>query len=412
MSLSHHHHGPEESGPASGEASAHVPAERADAAADSSHAAESSTGTRSRSTFTKAEARQARRLGLVLGLIGVFFIFELAGAIAARSQVLKADALHLLMDVLALSMSLVAMKLAVRRPTPRFTFGLRRAEPVAAIFNALLVLAATVEIVQDAIEQLRGQGEPPAATIMLLVSVGALAVNGLSAWLLHDVIGHHGHGHGHHHHGHGHGHHHHEHGHGHAQDHHAHEHPDHAHEHHAHEHGDHAHGHTAHAQPAQEKRKGGGGHGLNLRGARLHLLGDALGSLAALIAAVAIRAGGPPAIDALASFLVALILVLGALGLLRDATLVLLESAPVHLPVAAVRAIVRNFPGVREVHDMHVWTLGAGHDAIIVHVRSDDGDPELATRLSKKLREEFSCEYVTVQVEKTDAACGASAARE
>jgi len=331
---------------------------------------------------------------VVLVLIGVFFVFELAGAIAARSQVLKADALHLLMDVLAISMSLVAMKLAVRRPTPRFTFGLRRAEPVAAIFNSLLVLVATVEIVKDAIEQLRGQGEPPAATIMLLVSMGALVVNGVSAWLLHDVIGHHGHGHGHAH----------DHGHGHA-------HADHA-------HGSlplrgrvgvregthgHAHGHDG------ESEKGAhvGGHGLNLRGARLHLLGDALGSLAALVAAIVIRAGGPPSVDAFASFLVAIILVLGALGLLRDATLVLLEASPVHLPVAAVRAIVRNFPGVREVHDMHVWTLGAGHDAIIVHVRSDDGDPELATRLGRKLRDEFSCEYVTVQVEKSDAACGA-----
>jgi len=317
--------------------------------------------------FTAAEARQAKRLGLVLGIIGVFFVFELAGAIAARSQVLKADALHLLMDVLAISMSIVAMKLAVRRPTPRFTFGLRRSEPVAAIFNALLVLVATIEIVRDAIEQLRGQGEPPAATIMLLVSMGALVVNGVSAWLLHDVIGHHGHGHGH----------------GHA---------------HAHGHDHHDHDHEAH------------GHGLNLRGARLHLLGDALGSLAALVAAVIIRLGGPPAVDAVASFLVALILVLGAFGLLRDATLVLLEAAPVHLPVDAVRTIVRNFPGVREVHDMHVWTLGAGHDALIVHVRSDGDAPEfttLASRLSQKLREEFSCEYVTVQVEKTDASCDA-----
>ncbi|HWL87442.1 MAG TPA: cation diffusion facilitator family transporter [Polyangiaceae bacterium] len=320
-------------------------------------------------TFSVAEARQARRLGVVLAIIAVFFIFELLGAIAARSQVLKADALHLLMDVFAISMSLLAMKLAVRRPTPRFTFGLRRAEPVAAIFNAVLVLGGTVEIVREAVDELRGREEAPAATVMLLVSIAALVVNGLSAWLLHDVIGHHGHAH------------------------------------HAHAHHGHAHDH------AREEPARGGGHGLNLRGARLHLLGDALGSLAALIAAIAIRAGGPPSIDAFASFLVAIILVLGALGLLRDATLVLLEAAPVHLPVAAVRAVVRNFPGVREVHDMHVWTLGAGHDAIIVHVRSDDGDLELAARLSKKLRAEFSCEYVTVQVEKTDAACDAPLAQ-
>lgn len=318
--------------------------------------------------FTASEARQAKRLTLVLGLIATFFVLELTGALVARSNVLKADAIHLLMDVLALSMSRLAMRLAVRRPTPRFTFGLRRAEPVAAIFNSLLVLAATVEIVRDGIEALQGEAEAPAAGIMLIVACAALVVNGLSAWLLHDVIGHHGHGHAHHGHVH--------HGHGHAE-----------------------HGHAEH------------GHTLNLRSARLHLLGDTLGSLAALMAALVIRFGGPVSIDAIASFVVALILVVGAVSLLRDATLVLLEAAPVHLPVAAIRTVVANFPGVREVHDMHVWTLGAGHDAIIVHVKSDDGDPKLASALAKELREAFSCEYVTVQVEPLDAACDAPPSR-
>ncbi|MDB4995904.1 MAG: Cobalt-zinc-cadmium resistance protein CzcD, partial [Myxococcaceae bacterium] len=136
-------------------------------------------------TFTVQEARQAKRLTIVLAIIAMFFGLELAGALVARSNVLKADALHLLMDVFALAMSLLAMRLAVRRPTPRFTFGLRRAEPVAAIFNAMLVLGATIEIVRDGIEQLRGVGgEPPHAGLMLIVSIGALGVNGLSSWLL------------------------------------------------------------------------------------------------------------------------------------------------------------------------------------------------------------------------------------
>ena len=95
-------------------------------------------------TFNPKEAKQARRLGFVLGLISIFFVVELVGAIYARSNVLKADALHLLMDVLALGMSLIAMRIAVRRPTARFTFGLRRTEPVAAIVNGLLVLLATL----------------------------------------------------------------------------------------------------------------------------------------------------------------------------------------------------------------------------------------------------------------------------
>src|SRR5882672_11214028 len=101
--------------------------------------------------FTPSEARQARRLKIVLAIVGAFFVLELAGAVVAYSVVLQADALHLLMDVFALGVSLLAMRLAVRRPTPRLTFGLRRAEPVAAIFSALLVLGTTGFIVAEAL---------------------------------------------------------------------------------------------------------------------------------------------------------------------------------------------------------------------------------------------------------------------
>jgi cation diffusion facilitator family transporter len=319
--------------------------------------------------FTPREAKQARRLMMVLALVGVFFVLEFAGAIAARSVVLQADALHLLMDVFALAMSLVAMRLAVRRPTPRFTFGLRRAEPVAAIFNAMLVLGATVQIIRQAIDELRGN-EVPEAGIMLVVACGALVVNGLSAWLLHGAI-HHGHDH------------------------------------------DHAPADPAHPpkavveDPDNPHAKKTHGHALNLRGAWLHLVGDTLGSIAAIIAAIVIRFGGSAAVDPFASFLVALILVAGAIRLIRDATLVLLEASPPHLPVGAIREVILGFPGVREVHDLHVWTLGAGHDAITVHVHAAIADPTLSSRLSQKLREKFDVEYVTVQIELGEDACGA-----
>ncbi len=328
--------------------------------------------------FTPREAKQARRLFMVLVLIAAFFAVELAGALAARSVVLQADALHLLMDVLALAMSLTAMRVAVRRPTPRFTFGMRRAEPVAAIFNAMLVLGATAQIVHEAIAELRESAKPEAG-IMLIVAIAALVVNGISAWLLHGAIHHHDHGHDHA-------------GHDHA-----------GHDHAGHDHAGHDHAHDAHI-PAAAKAAKAHGHALNLRGAWLHLLGDILGSIAALIAAIVIRFGGPAAVDPIASFLVAAILVAGAYRLIRDATLVLLEAAPVHLPVGAVREVILAFPGVLEVHDLHVWTLGAGHDAITAHVRAKDA--AIARNLSRRLRDAFQTEYVTVQVEVTTDPCG------
>jgi cation diffusion facilitator family transporter len=149
---------------------------------------------------------------------------------------------------------------------------------------------------------------------------------------------------------------------------------------------------------------------MNLRGAWLHLLGDTLGSLAALAAAIVIKVGGPPSADPIASFLVAAILLAGAFRLIRDATLVLLEAAPPHLPVGVVRTVVSAFPGVAHVHDLHVWTLGAGHDAITVHVQAR-ADATLARRLSDELRARFDVEYVTVQVEALDEACDAPPSR-
>jgi cation diffusion facilitator family transporter len=317
--------------------------------------------------FAPHEARQELRLRMVTALVAMFFVLELVGAVAARSSVLQADAIHLLMDVFALATSLVAMRVAIRRPTPRFTFGLRRVEPVVAIFNAVLVLGVTVEIVVNAVHALATRAEPEAG-IMLFVAAGALLVNGLSAWLLHGVI-----------------------------------HPGHSHSH------DSDHSHSSSHSDSHEHDHGHGkkGHELNLRGARLHLLGDVLGSLAALAAAVVIRFHGPVQADPIASFFVAAILVVGAVRLLRDALLVLLEAAPPHLDVDQIRTVISGEPGVVDVHDMHVWSLGAGHDAIVVHVHSDGSKPLLGHALAVRLRKLFDVEYVTVQIEGATEACGA-----
>ncbi len=313
------------------------------------------------------ERTQRRRLSIVVVVIGAFFGVELAGAKAARSDVLEADAYHLLMDVLALAVSLAAMRLASARPSDRFTFGLRRLEPVAALFNGALVLAVAIELVRDALEHLSG-GQTPRSEIMLVVASAALVVNGFAAWLVHGAMhgSHHGHAHDH---GHAHG--------------------------HAHAH-DHDHGHD---HDEDRPRRRGHAHHLNLRGAWLHLVGDAMGSLAAFGAGLAIRFGAPHVVDPIASFVVVTILVVGAVRLLRDALYVLLDAAPARIEVTEVKRILLDHPGVAEVHALHVWSLGTGHDAITAHVRARSPDVSLATRVSELLRTKFAAEYVTVQVE-------------
>jgi len=305
------------------------------------------------------EARQARRLLIVLVAIGAFFFVELFGAKAARSDVLEADAYHLLMDVFALAISLGAMRLATRKPSARFTFGLRRVEPLAALVNGALVFGVAIELVRDSLEHL-AHPNMPRPGIMLMVAAGALVVNGFSAWILHGAM--HGHG------GHG--------------------------------GNEHAHAHGSAAEEEDEGHHAAAhAHHLNLRGAWLHLLGDALGSVAALVAGISIHFGGPPIVDPLASFLVVAILVVGAFRLVRDAGLVLLDAAPPRLPVARVRKCVLAHPGVKDVHALHVWSLGTGHDAVTVHVVSDGADRNLGTALGDVLRARFNAAYVTVQVD-------------
>ena len=308
------------------------------------------------------ERRQARRLLLVLLVIAAFFVVELLGAKAARSDVLEADAYHLLMDVFALAISLGAMRLATRRPSPRFTFGLRRVEPLAALVNGVLVFGVVIELVRDSLQHLANP-TMPRSNIMLIVATAALVVNGFSAWILHGAM------------------------HGHA----------------GHSHAGHSHAPARAPAPADEDEghhADAHAHHLNLRGAWLHLLGDALGSFAAFIAGVAIKYGASPIVDPLASFLVVAILIIGALRLVRDAGLVLLDAAPPRLPVARVRKVVLAHPGVVQVHALHVWSLGTGHDAVMVHVTADGVDPDLGTRLGDVLRTKFEAEYVTVQVER------------
>lgn len=315
------------------------------------------------SPTTETERRQARRLLVVLVVIAVFFVVELAGAKAAESDVLEADAYHLLMDVFALGISLGAMRLASAHPSDRFTYGLRRAEPLAALFNGVLVLGVAAELVRDAVEHLQHPTMPKSG-LMLTVATGALVVNGISAWVLHGAMHTHvGHGRAHH---------------------------DHRHLHP--EHDDEREGH-AHAQ----------GTHLNLRGAWLHLLGDALGSLAAFVAGLVIRYGGTPLVDPIASFLVVAILVVGAVRLLRDAGGVLLDAAPKHLPVAKVKKALLRIEGVQTIHALHVWSLGTGHDAVTAHVVVDDAHLDVGPKAADRIRESMKVEYVTVQVERAKA---------
>jgi len=140
---------------------------------------------------------------------------------------------------------------------------------------------------------------------------------------------------------------------------------------------------------------------LNLRGAFLHVLGDLLGSLGAIVAALAIRFGGWKLADPVVALGITVLILVSAWRLLRESVEVLMESVPGHVDMDALADALRAVPGVLDVHDLHVWTLTSGYHAITAHV-SVRHDAEAGTTLrslAHLVRERFALEHSTFQLE-------------
>jgi cobalt-zinc-cadmium efflux system protein len=142
---------------------------------------------------------------------------------------------------------------------------------------------------------------------------------------------------------------------------------------------------------------------LNLRGAYLHVVGDLLGSVATVIAALLVRFTGWLVADPIASILMTLLIVRGAWRLVRESVDVLLESTPSHIAVGTVRKQLEAIPGIESIHDLHVWTVTSGVVAMSVHaiVR----EPERHQHVLEHVHDAmllFGIQHVTVQLERRE----------
>jgi cobalt-zinc-cadmium efflux system protein len=277
-----------------------------------------------------AAARSRGKLLTTLGITAAFLVVEVLGAVWTGSLALLADAGHMLTDVGGLALALFAIWVAGRPPTPAKTYGYYRVEILAALVNALVLLAVAGAILVEAYRRLR---EPPDVLggPMLLIAVIGLAANLGCAWLLH-------------------------------------------------------------ADAATS---------LNVRGAYLHVLGDALSSVGVVVAAALVVATGWAVADPLASVAIALIIVPRTWGLLLQAVNVLLEGTPAHLDLGEIEAAIQRAPGVRRVHDLHVWTLTSGREAMSAHVVVEDvgASDRLLRELHEVLHARFGIDHTTIQLE-------------
>ena len=142
---------------------------------------------------------------------------------------------------------------------------------------------------------------------------------------------------------------------------------------------------------------------LNLRGAYLHVVGDLLGSVATVIAALLVRFTGWVVADPIASILMTLLIVRGAWRLVRESVDVLLESTPAHIAVGAVRKQLEAIPGIESIHDLHVWTVTS--DVIAMSVHAIVREPERHQHVLEHVHDAmllFGIQHVTVQLERRE----------
>jgi cobalt-zinc-cadmium efflux system protein len=268
-------------------------------------------------------------LRISLGLTLFYALVEAAGGLWSGSLTLLGDAGHMLTDAVALGLAAAAAWLATHPPSARHSYGLGRAEVVAAIANALFMLALVGVIAAEAIARLRAPSAVNGGAVVLIAAVG-LVINGTVAWIL-----------------------------------------------------------------SRSESS------LNVRAALLHVIGDLLGSVAALVAGAVIWLTGWSPIDPILALGVCLLILSSTLQLLIESLRVVMEGVPAHLDLPEVGRAMAGVEGVRSVHDLHIWTVASGHVALSAHVVIHDlrGWRPVLESLNHLLHDRFHIEHTTLQPE-------------
>ena len=143
------------------------------------------------------------------------------------------------------------------------------------------------------------------------------------------------------------------------------------------------------------------GESLNVEAALRHVVADLLGSAGVLVAAVVILLTGWTAVDPIVSLAIACLILASAWGVLRDSTAILMEETPSGIDADAVALAIVSVPGVTNVHDLHVWRITSGFDALSAHVlvrRGEDGHG-LRREIERELASRFDITHTTLQVD-------------
>ncbi|OLF18701.1 cation diffusion facilitator family transporter [Actinophytocola xanthii] len=287
---------------------------------------------------TSASERYLGRLAITFAVTTAFMVAELVVGFATSSLALISDGAHMVTDVVGVGLALAAI-LAARRARQHAgrTFGLYRAEVLAALANAVLLFGVAGYVIVEAVGRFQ---DPPAVPGLpvLLVAVGGLVANTCAFLLLRE----------------------------------------------------------------------GAKESLNLRGAYLEVLADLVGSVGVLVSGLVTLLFGWRYADPVMGVAIGLFVLPRTWTLARRSLRILFQHAPERLDVEQLTTGLRSLAGVREVHDVHVWTLTSGMEVASAHVAVEPGGDQagILAAAQRLLAEEYQIEHATLQLETERAADG------
>ena len=293
-------------------------------------------------------------------ITGYMFI-EAIGGWLTGSLALLSDAGHMLSDSIALGATLMAFKIGEKAATRQKTFGYKRFEILVAGVNGATLVIIAIMIFYEAIKRFNSPPEIATQGMLIIATIGML-VNILVAWLMHR---------------------------GNSED-----------DGHSH---NHSHGNDQATAEIANKDKAKKPVNLNMQSAYLHVLSDLMGSVAAIIAALLMMGFGWIWADAAASVIVALLIIFSGYRVVRDSVHILMEGTPKGVSLEMVEVQMATHPQVIKIHDLHVWSITSGLNALSCHVIVD-GEMSIheASLLISELEhglQELGINHATIQVE-------------
>jgi len=283
--------------------------------------------------FNELRKKSKSSLVMVLILTTAYMVVEVVAGFFTGSLALIADAGHMLGDIAALLLAVIAVWFAGKTPSVQKTYGYYRTEILAALLNGVVLVGLSFYILFEAYERL---SQPPEVLggPMLAVAVGGLVVNLIAVKVL----------------------------------------------------------------------TGSSENSLNAKAAYLEVLGDLLGSVAVIIASLVIMFTDWKLADPIVSGLIGIMILPRTWTLIRECIHILMEGTPAHVDLEKLRDKLSSVSGVKNVHDLHVWTITSGRDAISAHVLIDETRPpdDVLREVTSIALSEFNLPHSTLQVEQNE----------